>query len=84
MLRGQAYEQFPEAFVAGLKHGFFEGLSKTVSLFTCRSHADTQIVSLRTTVSQQSCALMQELAEALGSSFDPFVENVLPILAKMS
>jgi len=30
MLRGQAFEQFPEAFVSGLKHGFFEGLSKTV------------------------------------------------------
>jgi hypothetical protein len=30
MLRGQAFEQFPEAFVAGLKSGFFEGLSKTV------------------------------------------------------
>jgi CLIP-associating protein 1/2 len=46
--------------------------------------ADIQIVSLRTTVSQQSCALMQELAEALGPAFDPFVENVLPILAKMA
>jgi CLIP-associating protein 1/2 len=49
-----------------------------------KQQADKQIVSLRTTVSQQSCALLQELAEALGSSFDPFVENILPILAKMS
>ena len=35
MLRGQAFEQFPDAFVAGLRSGFFEGLSKTVRLFTC-------------------------------------------------
>jgi hypothetical protein len=48
------------------------------------TYTDVQIVSLRTTVSQQSCALMQELAEALGPAFDPFVENVLPILGKMA
>jgi hypothetical protein len=30
MLRGRAFEQFPEAFVAGLKAGFFEGLLKVV------------------------------------------------------
>ena len=34
MLRGQAFEQFPEAFVHWLKHGFFEGLSKTVCLLS--------------------------------------------------
>jgi hypothetical protein len=34
MLKGQAFEQFPEAFVGGLKHGFFEGLSKSVRLST--------------------------------------------------
>lgn len=32
MLRGQAFQQFPDAFVSGLKSGFFEGLSKTVSV----------------------------------------------------
>lgn len=43
-----------------------------------------QILSLRTTVSQQCCALMQELPEHLGSSFDPFVETALPVLGKMA
>lgn len=40
MLRGQAFEQFPEAFVSGLKSGFFEGLSKTV-----RQLAYTKLIS---------------------------------------
>ena len=31
MLRGQAYHSFPEAFVAGLKSGMMDGLSKTAS-----------------------------------------------------
>jgi len=42
MLRGQAFEQFPEAFVSGLKSGFFEGLSKTV-----RQLAYTKLISDR-------------------------------------
>jgi len=41
-------------------------------------------MSLRTTVAQQSCAAVQELAEYLGVSFDPFVENLLPVLGKMA
>lgn len=32
MLRGQAYQQFPEAFVSGLKGGMMEGITKTVCL----------------------------------------------------
>ena len=45
--------------------------------------ADFQLLSLRTTLAQQSCAFVQEVTEALGSALDPFVENLLPILAKM-
>lgn len=43
-----------------------------------------EIMSLRTTVAQQSCAVVQELPEHLGSSFDPFVEGLLPVLGKMA
>jgi hypothetical protein len=32
MLRGQAHQQFPEAFVSGLKGGMMEGITKTVCL----------------------------------------------------
>jgi CLIP-associating protein 1/2 len=71
MLRGQAYEQFSEAFVAGSKAGIMDAINKTV-------------LSLRTTVAQQSCSLLQELAEHLGAALDPFVENLLPTLGKMA
>lgn len=42
------------------------------------------MLSLRTTVAQQSCALVQELAEYLGPAFDPSVDAVLPTLGKMA
>ncbi|WWD18182.1 hypothetical protein CI109_102631 [Kwoniella shandongensis] len=71
MLRGQAHAKYTDAFVAGLKNGMTEGISKT-------------IMSLRTTVAQQSCMLLRELAENLGSNFDQFVDFFLPILGKMS
>ncbi|WVW80419.1 hypothetical protein I302_102400 [Kwoniella bestiolae CBS 10118] len=71
MLRGGVWPKFSDAFIQGLKGGILEGVSRT-------------IVSLRTTVAQQSCYLMKELAETLGPSFDPFVEHLLPILAKMA
>ena len=32
MLRGQAYQQYPESFMIGLKAGTVKGLSKTVSV----------------------------------------------------
>lgn len=41
-------------------------------------------MSLRTTVAQQSCALVQELAEALGPSLDPSLDLLLPVLGKMA
>ncbi|EIW72825.1 hypothetical protein TREMEDRAFT_42004 [Tremella mesenterica DSM 1558] len=39
---------------------------------------------LRTTVAQQSCAVVTELAETLGPAFDHFVELILPVLGKMA
>nr|XP_019007659.1 uncharacterized protein I206_07674 [Kwoniella pini CBS 10737]OCF46440.1 hypothetical protein I206_07674 [Kwoniella pini CBS 10737] len=71
MLKGGVWTKFHETFIQGLKSGILEGVSKT-------------IVSLRTTVAQQSCYLMKELTETLGPSFDQFVDHLLPILAKMS
>ena len=43
-----------------------------------------QILSLRTTVAQQSCSAIHELVEKLGTAFDPFVENLMPVLGKMA
>lgn len=71
MLRGQVFAKQPEAFLAGLKGGIIDGVSRT-------------LMSLRTTLAQQSCALVQELAETLGPSFDPSVEALLPVLGKMA
>ncbi|WRT65948.1 uncharacterized protein IL334_002899 [Kwoniella shivajii] len=71
MLKGGVWSKYSEAFTHGLKAGIMEGLSKT-------------IISLRTTVAQQSCFLLKEMVEHLGNGFDPFVEHFLPILAKMA
>ncbi|OXG25622.1 protein STU1 [Cryptococcus neoformans] len=71
MMKGQAHVKYQPAFIAGLKGGIVEGVSKTV-------------LSLRTTVAQQSCYLLKELPEGLGAAFDNFVEFLLPILGKMS
>ncbi|ORX34125.1 clasp N terminal-domain-containing protein [Kockovaella imperatae] len=71
MLRGHAYQNYPEAFLLGLKTSMIDGVSRT-------------LLSLRTTVAQQSCAVIQELAEYLGSAFDPFVESLLAVLGKMA
>ncbi|WVR05607.1 hypothetical protein IAU60_002628 [Kwoniella sp. DSM 27419] len=71
MLKGGVWNKYSEAFIVGLKSGIIEGVSKT-------------IVSLRTTVAQQSCFLVKELAEHMGSGFDPFVEPLMPILGKMA
>ncbi|TXT04549.1 uncharacterized protein COLE_07368 [Cutaneotrichosporon oleaginosum] len=71
MLRGKVFAKQPEAFLAGLKGGIVDGISRT-------------LMSLRTTLAQQSCALVQELAETLGPSFDPSAEALLPTLGKMA
>ncbi|KAK4684711.1 hypothetical protein P7C73_g5453, partial [Tremellales sp. Uapishka_1] len=70
LLRGQAFQKYPDHFVNGLRT-VLEGLGKT-------------LMSLRTTVSQQSCAVTFELAEYLRTAFDPCVEALLPILGKMA
>ncbi|BEJ18190.1 hypothetical protein CspHIS471_0704670 [Cutaneotrichosporon sp. HIS471] len=71
MLRGQVFAKHPDAFVAGLKGDIIDGVSRTLT-------------TLRTTLAQQSCALVQELAETLGPSFDPSAEVLLPTLWKMA
>jgi CLIP-associating protein 1/2 len=32
MLQGEAHKQYPEAFLAGMKGGIFDGVSRTVNL----------------------------------------------------
>lgn len=86
MLRGQVFATQSEAFAAGLKNGILEGITKTVRApFESPSRRlMTQLMSLRTTVAQHACALVQELAEHMKNAFDPSVEHVLPVLGKMA
>jgi CLIP-associating protein 1/2 len=81
MLRGGAAKKYPDAFATGVRASL-EGIVKTV----CRLLDELiyQLMSLRTTVSQQACATIQELAEHLKSGFDPCVEGLLPSLGKMA
>ncbi|KAL7423564.1 suppressor of tub2 mutation [Cryptotrichosporon argae] len=71
MLRGQAFVQFSEDFMPAFRVKLLEGLAKT-------------LLSLRTTVAQQACALTQELPEYTGSAFDPCVETLFAVLGKMA
>ncbi|WOO85720.1 Protein STU1 [Vanrija pseudolonga] len=71
MLRGGASSKYSDAFLASLKGDVIDGIAKT-------------LLSLRTTVAQQACALVQELAESLGTSFDACLEPLLPVLGKMA
>ncbi|KAL1405184.1 suppressor of tub2 mutation [Vanrija albida] len=71
MLRGGASSKYSDAFLASLKGDVIDGIAKT-------------LLSLRTTVAQQACALVQELAEHLGTLFDSCLEPLLPVLGKMA
>ncbi|KAL6299119.1 clasp N terminal-domain-containing protein [Sparassis latifolia] len=71
MLKGDVHERFTDTFLFGLKNGFIDASLKT-------------LVSLRTTVSANTCFLYSELAIALGTALDPFCEALLTNLFRMS
>ncbi|KAK4701818.1 hypothetical protein P7C70_g4410, partial [Phenoliferia sp. Uapishka_3] len=63
MLKGKAHETFLDGFLASVK-SVQEGILKTAS-------------SLRTTVATNALALIAELSQSLGHSFDPLLEAFL-------
>ncbi|KAI4238344.1 MAG: hypothetical protein LQ349_001152 [Xanthoria aureola] len=66
---GNAPTEFSEAYATGIK-ALLEGIIKVIN-------------SLRTTVSKNGCALIQEMAEAKISNIDNIAEFVLPHLIKL-
>ncbi|CAG8447072.1 15409_t:CDS:10 [Acaulospora colombiana] len=69
LIRGNAFSNYPETFINGLKL-FVDGLEKS-------------LMSLRTTLSLASAGLVRDLAVHLGSAIDPFADNILADLIKM-
>ncbi|KAL8293620.1 hypothetical protein RQP46_000321 [Phenoliferia psychrophenolica] len=63
MLKGKAHENYLEGFLSGIK-STQDGILKTAS-------------SLRTTVATNALALVTELSNALGHTFDPLLEGFL-------
>lgn len=66
---GNASSDFPEAFVAGSR-ALLDGIIKAV-------------ISLRTSLSKESCALVQDLANNFGSGIDPMVELLMQTFIKL-
>lgn len=71
MLSGNIHTRYPDIFLQCLKDGFMQSSIKT-------------LVSLRTTVSANTCSLYSELAIALGLGIDPFCEMLYTNLLRMA
>ncbi|KAG2152962.1 clasp N terminal-domain-containing protein [Suillus clintonianus] len=71
MLSGNIHIRYPDVFLQCLKDGFMQFSLKT-------------LVSLRTTVSANTCSLYAELAIALGLGIDPFCEMLYTNLLRMA
>ncbi|KAI9824421.1 MAG: suppressor of tub2 mutation [Thelocarpon impressellum] len=69
LTKGNAPTSFYAAYLVGIK-GLLDGILKTVN-------------SLRTTVSTNGCALVQEMAKTVGPGLDPMVEILLQNLIKL-
>jgi CLIP-associating protein 1/2 len=70
LLKGNAANEYHQAFLAGLK-SVMDGIIKVAN-------------SLRTTMSSNGCQLVQELAQTMGPALDPHVEILLQNFVKMS
>ncbi|KAI1770849.1 ARM repeat-containing protein [Hypoxylon cercidicola] len=66
---GNAPSDFPDAFIAGCR-GLLDGIIKAV-------------VSLRTSLSKEGCALVQDLANTFGPGIDPMVELLMQTFIKL-
>ncbi|KHN94226.1 HEAT repeat containing protein [Metarhizium album ARSEF 1941] len=67
---GNAATDFQDVFVSGLR-AMLDGIIKTIN-------------SLRTSLSKEGCALIQEIAVSLGPAMDPMVELLMQTLVKLS
>ncbi|KAG8425084.1 suppressor of tub2 mutation [Metarhizium acridum] len=67
---GNAATDFQDVFVSGLR-AMLDGIIKTIN-------------SLRTSLSKEGCALIQEIAISLGPAMDPMVELLMQTLVKLS
>ncbi|CAG8817053.1 11433_t:CDS:2, partial [Racocetra persica] len=70
LTRGDAYTSFPEQFINGIKL-LMDGILKSLS-------------SLRTTLTLASAGLIKDLATHLGPAIDPFADNLLANLIRMT
>ncbi|TGJ80370.1 hypothetical protein E0Z10_g8393 [Xylaria hypoxylon] len=69
LIAGNASTDFPELLVSGSR-GLLDGIIKASS-------------SLRTSLSKEGCALVQDLAVAFGSAIDPMVELLMQTFIKL-
>lgn len=70
LMAGNAVSDFHDPFLGGLR-GLLHGIIKAV-------------VSLRTSLSKEGCALVQDIAVNYGSGMDPMVELLMQTLVKLS
>ncbi|KAI8629504.1 ARM repeat-containing protein [Xylariaceae sp. FL1651] len=69
LIAGNASTDFPEVFISGCR-GLLDGIIKAAT-------------SLRTSLSKEGCALVQDLAIAFGPGIDPMVELLLQTFIKI-
>ncbi|XDG10400.1 hypothetical protein ABKA04_010015 [Annulohypoxylon sp. FPYF3050] len=69
LIAGNAPSDFPDVFVNGCR-GLLDGIIKAV-------------VSLRTSLSKEGCALVQDLANTFGPGIDPMVELLMQTFIKL-
>ncbi|CAM1511595.1 Fc.00g091080.m01.CDS01 [Cosmosporella sp. VM-42] len=67
---GNAPSDFPDTFLAGIR-SILDGIIKTV-------------ISLRTSLCKEGCALVQEIANTFGPGMDPMVELLMQTFIKLS
>lgn len=67
---GNAVSDFQDTFVAGLR-GMLDGIIKALT-------------SLRTSLSKEACALIEDIALTLGPAMEPMVELLMQSLVKMT
>ncbi|KAI0599397.1 HEAT repeat-containing protein [Biscogniauxia sp. FL1348] len=70
LIAGNAASDFPDAFIAGCR-SLLDGIIKAVN-------------SLRTSLSKEGCAFVQDLANAFGPGMDPMVELLMQTFIKLS
>jgi CLIP-associating protein 1/2 len=70
LIVGNATSDFPEALFSGLR-SLLDGIIKSIN-------------SLRTSLSKEGCALVQDIANTFGSATDPMVELLMQTLIKLA